>query len=164
MPQLDAATYLPQIFWLAVAFGVLYWITLGLALPRVSEILQARRERIAGDLERADRLRKEAEETLAAYERAMAEARAKAHRLTVEAGQRIAAEAQRRNDELTATLTEGSAAAEGRINERRDAALAEMREVARELVRAASKRLAGLSPSDDAVEAALADAAGASRA
>lgn len=158
MPQLDPTTFLPQIFWLVVAFGVLYWIALRVALPRVADVLQTRRERIEADLERAETLRKEAEATLEEYERTMAETRAKAHQLTVEAGQGIAAETQRRNDALTATLDKRTALAEARINERRDEAIAEMREVARMLVREASKRLAGLTPAEESVEAALAEA------
>jgi F-type H+-transporting ATPase subunit b len=164
MPQLDPTTYLPQIFWLVVAFAVLYWVSLRVALPRVADVLQTRRERIETDLERAEAVRKEAAATLEAYESEMAEARAKAHQLTVEASQRIAADAARQNDELTRTLAEQSAAAEARIDARREEAIAEMREVARELVREASQRLAGLTPSEESVEAALAEAGGQGRA
>lgn len=159
MPQLDAATYLPQIFWLALSFAVLYLIVARLALPRVGEVLQARRQRIEADFERAEGLRKEAEETLAAYEAAMDEARAKAHRIMVEAAQAMAAEAARRSEALIARLAEETAAAEARIAESSRQALDEMREAAKELVRETSGKLAGVTPSDRAIEAALAEAA-----
>lgn len=159
MPQLDPATFLPQIFWLVVTFAVLYLIAARLALPRVGEVLQARRQRVEADLERAEGLRKEAEETLAAYEATMSEARAQAHRLTVEATQALAAEAARRNQALTARLAAEGAAAEARIAEAGRRAIAKMHEAAKELVREASVKLAGVTASERAVAAALAAAA-----
>jgi F-type H+-transporting ATPase subunit b len=160
MPQLDVATYLPQIFWLVITFAVLYLIVARVALPRVGEVLEARQERIEADFERAEGLRKEAEDTLAAYEATMDEARAQAHRVTVEATQAMAAEAARRNEALTARLAEETAAAEARIADASRRALAGMRDAAKELVREASSKLAGVTASEPAIEAALAEAAG----
>ena len=157
MPQLDAATFLPQLFWLAICFGVLYLILARLALPRVGEVLQARRARIETDLARAETLRDEAAATLAAYERAMAEARGEALRLTAEAARRAAADAERRHAELTARLEAEAARAEARIAEAGAAALADMRGRAADIVRDASVKLAGVTPSDAAVAAALED-------
>ena len=57
MPQLDSDTFLSQIFWLIVTFGVLYWLLKTKALPKVSEVLEARQDRIASDLDRAATLR-----------------------------------------------------------------------------------------------------------
>jgi len=158
VPQLDVATFLPQIFWLAVLFALLYGLVSRVALPRVSEVLQARRERVEADLGRARALSKEAEETLAAYEAAMAVSRAKAHALIVEATQAAAAAAASRNEAVTAELAAETAAAEARIAEAGRQTEAEMQAVARELVRAASGRLAGIAPGDAAIERALAAA------
>lgn len=157
MPQLDAATFLPQLFWLAVCFGALYLIMSRFALPRVGDMLQARRERVEADLGRAEDLRGEAAEMLAAYESAMAEARGEAHRLTVQAAQDAAAEAARRHAELAARLEADAARAEARIAEAGARALADMRAHAAGIVRDASVRLAGVAPSDAAVTAALED-------
>ena len=155
MPQLDAATYLPQLFWLAVCFGALYLILARLALPRVGEVLAARRERIESDLERAEALHAEAAETLAARERTLAQAREEARRLVAEAHRAVAEEAERRNAELTTRLDAEATRAEARIAEAASAALVEMRGGAAALVRQASQRIAGVAPSDAAIDAAL---------
>ncbi|MEZ5932239.1 MAG: hypothetical protein R3F54_09850 [Alphaproteobacteria bacterium] len=76
MPQLEVSTYISQIFWLIVCFSVLYYLLSRKALPRVAEVLEARADRIRADLDEAQRLKKEAEDALARYERVVARPRA----------------------------------------------------------------------------------------
>jgi F-type H+-transporting ATPase subunit b len=57
LPQLDTSSYPSQIFWLAVSFLLLFWLFRTKALPRVGEVLEARQDRIAADLDRATKLR-----------------------------------------------------------------------------------------------------------
>lgn len=155
MPQLDAATFLPQLFWLAVSFGVLYLILSRVALPRVGEVLEERRARIVADLARADDLRREAEATLEAHERTMAEARGEARRIVAEAARAAAAESERRHAELAARLESESARAGERIAAARDETLAGLRAGAADAVRAAGGKVAGVALSDSVIAAAL---------
>ena len=155
MPQLDAATFLPQLFWLAVSFGVLYLILSRVALPRIGEVLEERRARIDADLARADDLRREAEAALEAHERTMAEARGEARRIVAEAARAAAAESERRHAELTARLEAEAARAGERIAAARDEALAGLRAGAADAVRAVGGKVAGVALSDSAVAAAL---------
>ncbi|MGE3740510.1 MAG: hypothetical protein AB7I59_13525, partial [Geminicoccaceae bacterium] len=60
LPQLDASTFPSQIFWLIVSFATLCWLLSRKALPRVSDILEARQSRISSDLDQAAALRNEA--------------------------------------------------------------------------------------------------------
>ncbi len=55
MPQLDFGNPLmiAQIVWLLIIFGVLYYVLATYALPRVEAVLEDRRRRIEGDLDRA---------------------------------------------------------------------------------------------------------------
>ena len=66
MPQLDISTFVPQIFWLAVSFAVLYVLMSRVALPRMTAILEMRAGRIEGDLKEARRLKAEADAAVAA--------------------------------------------------------------------------------------------------
>jgi F-type H+-transporting ATPase subunit b len=155
MPQLDPSTFLPQLFWLAVSFIVLYALMRWLAMPRVAAALDARRRRLDGDLSRAAELKAQAAAALAAYEKALAEARAEAQATLRETGERLAAEAAERQHELAATLAEQIAAAERRIAGAKEAALGEVRGIAVDVARSVAEKLTGSTPDPGPVGAAV---------
>ena len=94
MPQIeDVASFLPQVFWLIVTFSALFLIMWKIAVPRIANSLEARQKRIEDLLDRAADSQKEAEETLAAYEKEMAEASAEAQAIIAMASRKIAEEA-----------------------------------------------------------------------
>ncbi len=68
MPQFDTTAFTPQLFWLAVTFGVLFFVLRRFALPRLSRIMEARQERIDADLDKAASVKEEADRVLAEYE------------------------------------------------------------------------------------------------
>lgn len=74
MPQLNTAYYPGQIFWLLVTGVLMYLIMSKLALPRVARMVQSREDRVRSDLEKAHRLRSEAEDTQAVYMRSLRDA------------------------------------------------------------------------------------------
>lgn len=156
LPQLDVSTFPSQIVWLIVAFGTLYWLMTRKALPRLTDILEAREERIAGDLDRAAALRAEAETALERYQQVVADAQGKAAERLKEVQDRLGAEAAQKQAQLEAELEGKLTDAEGRIRGARDAALGEVQGVAAELARSAVLRLAGLEVSERDVDAALA--------
>lgn len=143
MPQLDAATFAPQLVWLAITFVVLYALMAWLGLPRVGKVIAARRGRIDGDLEKAAQMKTEAEAVIAAYERALAEARAQAQATVKETTERLNAAAAERQHKIAGTLAAETAAAERRIAAAKTAALADLRGVAVEVARAAAQKLTG---------------------
>jgi F-type H+-transporting ATPase subunit b len=155
LPQLDVLTYPSQIFWLILSFAALYYLMTRKALPRLSEILEARQERIASDLDRAARLRAEAESALERHQQVVAAAQAKAAAEMKEVEDRLTAEAARRQAELDADLAKRLADAEARINASKNAALSEIQGVAVEVARSAVQRLAGLKVPERDVKAAL---------
>ena len=50
MPQFDPATFPTQIFWLLVSFVGLYLILWKLVIPRITDVLAMRQEKIEDDL------------------------------------------------------------------------------------------------------------------
>ncbi len=156
MPQLEQIdTYLSQIFWLVMTFAVLYFVMWKTALPRVADVLQERQERIDGDLERAEKLKTEAEAVLEAYHATIAKAQAEAQTILREGADAFAAAAADRHDEISARLAREADAAEQRIDAARKEALANVRSVAVEVAQEAAAKLIGGEFSESDSDAAV---------
>jgi F-type H+-transporting ATPase subunit b len=155
VPQLDVSTFTPQLFWLAVWFVVLYLLMAKIGLPRIAAVLDARRLRREDDLERAARLKTEAETANAAFLQTMARARAQAQAVLKETSDRLAAEAARGQRDLAAALAEQIAAAEQRIAASKETALSDVRGVAIDVGRAVVEKLTGSPPEAAGLAAAV---------
>ena len=159
MPQLDPSLFSTQLFWLFVSFLALFLIAWKTALPRVADVLNARRNRIDGDLERAQALKIEAEEVLSAYEKALADASAEAQGIHRQMAQSLAAERTRRQEELSRKLSAQTRDAETRIAAEKQRAAENIREAVLDVVQSASARLIGgdipESDADRAIRAAM---------
>jgi F-type H+-transporting ATPase subunit b len=149
MPQLEFSTYAPQLIWLAITFVILYLLMAKLALPRIAATLGNRQNKLESDLARAERVKAEAESVLAAYEKAMTDARTKAQAVTGQATADMAAEFAKKEAGFVAELNARTAEAEKRITAARDQALSDTRSVAAELTQSILRKVAGveLSPS-----------------
>ncbi len=155
MPQFDPSTFLPQLFWLVVSFAVLFVAMWRYALPRLSDILEARQERIDSDLEKAASIKQEADLVLAEYETALAEARDRAAAAIRKAGEEMSAESAQRHEAFRQELAQQTRAAEDRIAAARDEALANIKAVAAETASAATAKLIGVEFSSDRVHEAV---------
>lgn len=144
MPQLDFSTFPSQLFWLAVIFVLLYLLMARLALPRVAAMIDARKARIDGNLERAAQMKAEAEAVMAAYERSLADARAQAQATLKEAMDRFSAQAAAHQRKAAEALAVETTAAEKRIAEAKSQALAGLRAVAIDVARTATRKLVGV--------------------
>ncbi len=148
LPQLDFATFPPQLIWLAITFIVLYVLMSRVALPRISQVLEERQHKIEDNLKKAETLKEEAEAAAEAYEKALAEARAEAHGIMLETHNRIAEEAAKKQAELGAELEAEIKAAEARILDAKNAAMAGLSEVATEVAISAAEKVSGESLSE----------------
>jgi len=162
LPQFDPSTFAPQLFWLAVILVVFFLLMRGAALPRIGGALEARRQRIDDDLDKAAAHREEAEAVMAAYEKALEEAADKAHDVQREVAEAISAMAAERRAAVAARLAEDTKAAETRIAAAKEPALASLQDVAADVVQQAAAKLASMKVSKAeakaAVESALKDA------
>lgn len=71
LPQFDTSTFASQIFWLLISFSLLYFFFAKSSLPKLSATIEDRMTLIKTDLEQADTLSTEAENTKLSYEEAM---------------------------------------------------------------------------------------------
>ena len=161
MPQLEQIdTFASQIFWLIVTFAVLYYLMSKVVLPRIADILAEREDRVAQDLARAQTLKLQAEQIMAEYEDALAEARSEAGSAIKQVADQVAADVASRQDEATAELAAKSEAAETRIAAAKQEALANIKAVATDVSKAAVGKLLGAQPPEPAVTQAVEQAMG----
>ena len=154
-PPFATETFASQLLWFAIAFGLLYYLMSRVALPRVAEILEKRSERIAGDLDEAQRLRTESEAAGAAYEQALADARAKAKAIAQETRDAFTARSDARRKAVEAELAAKLNAAEATIRARTNEAMGNVRGIAADTASAIVERLTGQAPDRAALDAAL---------
>jgi F-type H+-transporting ATPase subunit b len=156
-PPFNKETFASQLLWLAVFFVALYLIAAKLALPRVGSIMAERQGRVDGDLAEAARMKEEADAAAAAYEKSLAEARARTQAMADEARRKLNAKAELERQALEQKLNARLAKAEQTIATAKTAAMANVRAIAEDAARAIIERLIGSAPSDKAVAAAVAD-------
>ncbi len=152
-PPFDANTFGPQLFWLAITFGILYLLMSKVALPRIGEILEVRRDRIEGDLAEAERLRQKTEQAIKAYEDELASARAKAHEIAEGTRANIKKEIELEREKVEAELDKKIASAEARIAQTKQEALANVDQIASETVVAIISKLSGKISNKEALNA-----------
>ncbi len=114
-PPFDPSTIPSQVLWLVLTFGALYLLMSRVALPRISAILEVRSDRIAQDLEEANRLKEESDAAQAAYEQELAEAKSHAHGIAQDARDTAKAELEEKRAAVEADIAAKVADAESRI-------------------------------------------------
>lgn len=155
MPQLEVSTFVPQLFWLAVTFVLLYFLMAKLGLPRIGSLIEARRKRIDDDLAQAAQLKSEAEAAMAAYQQMLATARAQAQATVKETTDRLATEAAERQRHAGEILAQQTAAAEREIVAAKERAIAGMHDIAVEVGRSITEKVMGAAPDNTNLAAAV---------
>lgn len=155
LPQLNIATFEEQVIWLFLTFIVLFVIVSRMVLPRVTKVLEEREERIANDLDAAERLKKDAEDVKNAYEEASAKARKQAQETVLKAKEKIQADIAKAQAELEETLSAKAAEAEARIAKAREEALASVGDVASDVASELVAKLAGIEGDEAAISKAV---------
>ena len=159
LPQLDPTWWPSQLFWLAVTFGVLYWLMATRFLPALGAAIEERRDRIADDLDQASEFKQQAESAETAYNQSLADARAKAQSIAADTRADVDKDISSMQAETAEALDKQIAAAEARIAEMKSDAAAKVREAASETAGAIVEALIDEAPTADAVAKAVAAAA-----
>ena len=156
MPQLEQIdTFVSQLIWLTITFVSLYIVLRLTALPRIGELLDERQRRVEGSLEKAARLKEEAEKIIADYEATLAEARNSARVMAKKVVDDATIESSRRHDELGEVLAQRVKAAESTIATAKKQALDGVMVAAGDAAKAATAKLAGVTIDDTLVQAAV---------
>lgn len=154
-PPFDSSTFATQLVWLVIVFGALYLLMSRIALPRVGEILEKRRKTIDDDLDAAARLKGQTDDAIAAYEKALADARARAQAIASQTRDELSAQTEARRKSLEAELAGKIGAAEASIAASRDKAMSNVRGIATDAAELIVERLISKAPKRGEVEAAV---------
>ncbi len=142
-PPFDPSSFASQLLWLAITFGIFYYIMSKIVIPRISGILGVRRDRISRDLDEAQRLKEESDAALAAYEQELAEAKKSAHGIAQDAKDKAKTEAEAKLAASEADLNEKLATAEKQIAQIKAKALGEVDGIASDAVVEIVRELVG---------------------
>ncbi|HEX2841969.1 F0F1 ATP synthase subunit B' [Hyphomicrobium sp.] len=159
LPQLHQPDFAPQLFWLALTFALLYWIMAKVALPRIGEVIEERKDRIQRDLAAAERLKGETDKALQGYEKALADARGSASAIARQTRDSLSAEVEKERKSVEDQLAKKLADAETSIGATKDKALASVKDIAGDTVVSIVGALSNVNVSKDEVDRALAASA-----
>ncbi|WP_372782984.1 hypothetical protein [Phenylobacterium sp.] len=143
LPQFDFQWWPGQIAWFLITFLVVLLFVRLFAAPRVGGTIDAREDKISGDIADARRLKDEAEAQAAAAATETAQARAAAQRVAAEARAKAQAEVAARLAEEEDKLAAKGAEAEARIAKARDAAMTNVAGIAADAAGAIVGKLTG---------------------
>src|SRR5665213_2948004 len=143
LPQFDVAQWPGQMVWVLITFAVLYVLFAKVFVPGVGGAIDAREDKIAGDIGEARRMRDAAVAQAGAAAGEMTAARARAQKLAADAQGEAKAVATARQADEDAKLAQTLAAAEARIAAARAAAMVHVRAIAIEAAQAMIVRLTG---------------------
>jgi F-type H+-transporting ATPase subunit b len=154
-PPFKTETFASQLLWLAIFFGLLYWLVSKVFAPRLTDVIEGRASRIAKDLDEAAAAKAKAEEAGLAYEKSLAEAKAKAQAIAQAKRDEVNAAAEARRKSLESDLAAKLTAAEAQIATTKTKAMANVEGIAADAASAIVQRLGGVAPSKGDLDAAL---------
>ena len=154
-PPFDTSTFPSQLVSLVITFVALYLIVSRIALPRVGAVIDARQNKIEGDLGEAQKLKDESEAALKAYESELASARSKAQAIGAETREKLNAASEAERKQLEDKLAVHLADAEKTIAATRATAMSNVRGIAADAASAIVQRLTGATPDGKVVASAV---------
>lgn len=155
LPQLNPHDFAPQLFWLALTFGLLWWLMAKVALPKVGGIIEERAQRIQRDLDEAARLKSETEKALADYEASLASARGRASVIAKDIRDKLTTEVDGERTKVDQQVARRLADAEKRIGDMKTRAMTEVGQIASETAEAIIAELQGKAAAKDEVAGAI---------
>ena len=133
MPQLDFSTFLPQIFWLFISLSFLYIVLSRYALPRVSDVIEERKDIIAQDIDSAKEYSEESEKAIEELNLNLSEAKTSSQNLINKSIQDIKEDSEIKKSSLIKEINNQISEAEGEIKEKKETALAEISSISESL-------------------------------
>lgn len=132
MPQLCFEWFPNQILWLVITLVVIFLVLSRIALPRIAAVLAERQGTIDSDISAAETLKRQAEDAEAAYQKALADARAEAQDIAKQTRAAIQKDLDAAIEKADAEIAAKTAQSEKAISDIRASALDSVEIVAKE--------------------------------
>ena len=142
-PPFKTDTFPSQIFWLAITFAFLFVVLWRVAGPAIGGTIATRRKQISDDIAGAQKARGDAEAAQAAYQTALAGARARARALAEENRKKVVERIDQAKANADADASQAMAVAEARIGVLRAEAKIHVTKAAQDAAAAIVARLTG---------------------
>ena len=133
MPQLDFSVFPSQFFWLVINFGLMLIIMSKFIIPKTAEMINLRKEKIDGDLQKAAEIKQKVEATIEKYNKALKNANSKANISLQKTRDELNETINRRQADISAKLSAEIEAGEQKIAASKAKALQKIEEVSTEL-------------------------------
>ena len=133
MPQLDFSTFLPQIFWLFISLSFLYIVLSRYALPRVSDVIEERKDIIAQDIDSAKKFSSETDLAIEELNMKLSEAKINSQSLMNDSLQKIKKSNEEKKALLFKEINDDILAAEGEIQEKKEKSLSELSSISEDI-------------------------------
>ena len=135
MPQLDFSTFIPQIFWLFVSLSILYLILSKYALPRVSDVIEERKDIIAHDIDEAKKFSLDSKKAIEDLTLKMSKAKSESQQIVNNALIEVKSKNETKKEKIILKINDELLDAEKEIFEKKEIALKDVTKISKELAK-----------------------------
>ena len=157
MPQLNPEFWISQIFWLVLAFGILYIVLSKVVLPKISDSLEKRKSQILENIEMAGKQKEESENKINEYDKIILESKIKAKYYFNEARKKVLEGINKKRALLEKDINEEISAAEDEINKLKKNSDEKISKIAAETSSELIKELIGEEVNNSSISAIVKD-------
>ena len=155
LPQLDLTWFPSQIFWLGIAFTILYIAFATRIVPAISANLENRDQIINNDLETAENLTKQASDFQKSYEQSLLNARLESTQMMTDLDDKMRKDHEKKQAAFLKKTEEKILDTKSRLEEMTLSSMKEVEKHIEEAALLAAKNVAGIDTDGKAVKAAL---------
>ena len=157
MPQLNPEFWFSQIFWLIIAFGLLFIVLSKLILPKISENLEVRKSQILENIEAAEKQRETSENKIKEYEKIIIDSKNEAKNYFSKARQKILKDIDKKRETLKNEINKEIKKTEKEITDLKNKSPEKINKIAIETSSNLVKQLIGVEVNNSSISAIVED-------
>lgn len=157
MPQLNPEFWISQIFWLTLAFGILYIVLSKLILPKIRDNLELRKSQIQENIEAAEKQREISESKLKEYDEIILKSKLEAKNIFKNVRDKVIKDISSKKEILDKQIDEEISNVEKEVEILKKGASEKINKIARETSSELVKKLIGTEVNNSSITAIVDD-------